>query len=95
MDARIYQPAKTAVQSGRANTRRWILEIEPRERQERDPLMGWWGSSNTERQVTLYFDSKDEAVAYARKHGLSFRVHEPHKRVVRPKSYAENFIRKV
>ena len=95
MVARIYQPAKTATQSGRAKTRRWVLEMEPKSPKAADPLCGWIGSDDTEQQVQLHFPTKDAAIAYARRQGIEFRVHEPHTRVVRPKSYADNFIRKV
>jgi hypothetical protein len=95
MVARIYQPAKTATQSGRAKTRHWLLEMEPRSRKEADPLCGWIGSDDTEQQVQLRFPTKEAAIAYARRQGIDYRVYDPHRRVVRPKSYADNFIRKV
>jgi hypothetical protein len=91
MEARIYQPAKTATQSGRANTRRWILEFEPQERLGRDHLMGWTSSRDTLRQVRLRFDTKEEAIAYAERHGIAYSVSEPRRYEVRPKSYADNF----
>ena len=94
MDVRIYRPAKTATQSGRAKTRRWVLEYVPRGRREVDSLMGWTGSDDTTAQVALSFPSKEEAVAYAKRRGLSYVVDEPRDRRVRPKSYADNFIRK-
>jgi NADH dehydrogenase ubiquinone Fe-S protein 4 len=93
--ARIYRPARTATQSGRAKTLRWVLEMEPQSPKEADPLCGWIGSDDTEQQVRLRFPTKAAAIAYARRQGLDYRVHEPHERVVRPKSYADNFIRKV
>jgi hypothetical protein len=95
MVARIYQPAKTATQSGRAKTRHWLLEMEPRSRKEADPLCGWLGSDDTEQQVQLRFPTKEAAIAYARRQGIDYRFYDPHRRVVRPKSYADNFIRKV
>lgn len=95
MVARIYQPARTATQSGRAKTRDWVLEMEPRSPTEADPLCGWIGSDDTEQQIHISFPSKEAAIAFARREGLEFRVYDPHKRVVRPKSYAENFIRRV
>jgi len=95
MVARIYQPARTATQSGRAKTRRWVLEMEPRSAKHADPLIGWIGSDDTEQQLQLRFPSKQAAIAYARREGLEYRVYAPHERVVRPKSYADNFIRKV
>jgi hypothetical protein len=95
MDARIYQPAKPATQSGRFKTKFWIVEHEPTCRQEPDRLIGWIGSDDTEKQVILRFPTKEAAIAYCEKHGLGYSIAEPHRRAVRPKSYAENFIRRV
>jgi hypothetical protein len=93
-DARIYRPAKPATQSGRFRTRHWLVEMEPRERKDPDRLIGWVGSGDTEQQVQLKFPTREAAIAYCERQGLSFILSEPHERVVRPKSYAENFIRK-
>ena len=92
--ARIYQPAKTAVQQGRAKTKHWVLEMEPTDKQLPDPLMGWMGSSDTQRQLYLRFPTKEAAIAYCERNGMTYTVFEPQQRVMRPKSYAENFIRK-
>ncbi|MFZ5789195.1 MAG: ETC complex I subunit [Pseudomonadota bacterium] len=91
MQVRIYRPSKTATQSGRANEKHWVLEFEPTARREADPLMGWTASGDTNRQLRLYFGSEAEAVAYARKNGLAYCIVEPQERIVRPKSYADNF----
>lgn len=88
---RIYQPAKTAMQSGRAKTRRWVLEFEPAAPKVTDPLMGWIGSSDVGGQVRLRFEDREAAIAYAERNGLTYRVQEPHERRVRPRSYADNF----
>lgn len=95
MQARIYRPAKTAVQSGRAKTRQWILEMEPQARKEADSLIGWIGSDDTLQQVRLRFPTKEAAIAYARRNGIDYHVFEPRTRVIRPKAYADNFIRRV
>ena len=95
MVARIYRPARTATQSGRAKTRRWLLEMEPRSPKDTDPLCGWIGSDDTEQQLQLRFPSKEAAIAYARRQGIDYRVSRAARAVVRPKSYADNFIRKV
>ena len=63
MRVRIYQPTKTAMQSGRAGTKSWIMEIEPEARREMDPLMGWTSSRDTRGQVRLAFDSDWDAMA--------------------------------
>jgi hypothetical protein len=89
--ARIYRPAKSAMQSGRASTRNWILEFEPGARKTVDPLMGWTGSGDMNGQVRLRFASSKEAVAYAKQHGIAFQLIEPKERVVRPRSYSDNF----
>ena len=88
---RIYRPAKTAMQSGRANTRHWVVEFEPGAPQRPDPLMGWTGSGDTRSQVRLKFPSREEAVAYAERRGLAYRVEEPRERTLRARSYADNF----
>ena len=89
---RIYKPARTAMQSGRANTKRWLLEYDPRDAQQPDPLMGWAGSGDTDRQLKLWFATSEEAVTFATKKGLTYRIEPPHDRVIRPKSYADNFM---
>jgi hypothetical protein len=91
MLARIFQPAKTAMQSGKAKTREWILEFEPAAARALDPLMGWTSSTDMNGQVRLRFDSKEDAIAYAEKHGIPFRLHEPQQAPVILKAYADNF----
>ena len=90
-DVRIYRPAKTATQSGRARSTRWVLEFSTTLAQRRDSLMGWPGCGDTRQQVRLEFDSEDAAVAYARRNGLTYAVEPARQRRVRAKSYADNF----
>jgi hypothetical protein len=87
---RIWRRPKTAMQSGMANTHEWVLAHLPGPRRP-DPLMGWIGGAGTETQVELKFASREEAVAYAEREGLSYDVEHPTERVIRPKSYADNF----
>ena len=89
--ARIYKPAPSVMQSGRANTRRWVLEFEPQAPLFIEPLMGWTGSTDPLRQVRLTFPDKESAVRFAEREGHAFTVIEPRERRVRPKSYADNF----
>jgi len=89
--ARIYQPAKTAMQSGRANTRRWVLEFEPAHPRTLDPLMGWTSSEDTETQLRLKFDTREEAEAYATARGIHYVLVPPHSRRPIIKPYADNF----
>jgi hypothetical protein len=89
--ARIYRPAKSAMQAGRAQTRKWVLEFEPASRRDPDPLMGWSSAQDTLNEVRLHFDALEEAVAFAGKHGLDYTLEEPHARTPKAKSYADNF----
>lgn len=93
MRARIYQPAKNAMQSGTAKTHQWVLEFAPASAREVDPLMGWTSSGDTQSQVRLRFDSREAAEAYAEEKGLEFDVAEPKPRkpVIRQRGYGENF----
>ncbi|KUO54564.1 MAG: ETC complex I subunit [Alphaproteobacteria bacterium BRH_c36] len=91
MVARIYKPAKTAMQSGLARTKEWVLEHEPETAREVEPLMGWTSSRDMKSQIRLEFDTKEEAVAYAERNSLAYRIVEPKPRKPVRKSYADNF----
>jgi hypothetical protein len=93
MRARIYQPAKTAMQSGTAKAKGWVLEFAPASAREVDPLMGWTSSDDTESQVRLRFDTREAAEDYARDHGIAADVVEPKPRkpIIRQRGYGENF----
>ena len=91
MLARIYQPAKSAMQSGKARTKRWVLEFEPESPREIEPLMGWTSSSDMRQQIVLDFDTSEEAVAYARANNIPFQLFEPQRPAPKAKSYSDNF----
>lgn len=91
MVARIYKPAKTAMQSGQARTKEWVLNYEPAVPREIDPLMGWTSTKDATSQVNLEFDTREEAMAYAERNGIAYRVIDPNARKVVRKSYADNF----
>jgi ETC complex I subunit conserved region len=91
MVARIYKPAQTAMQSGPARAKEWVLEYEPETPREIDPLMGWTSSGDMKSQISLSFDTKEEAMAYAERNGIPYHVIEPTLRRLVRKSYADNF----
>ena len=93
MRARIFQPARNAMQSGTARSRGWVLEFTPATEREIDPLMGWTSSGDTQSQVTLRFDTREQAEAYAKARGIRAEVQVPQKRAVniRLRGYGENF----
>ncbi|MGC1305065.1 MAG: ETC complex I subunit [Caulobacteraceae bacterium] len=91
MLARIFRPSKTAMQSGKARTKDWVLEFEPASARHADPLMGWSSSSDMNDQVRLHFETSDEAVAYATAHGIPFQLLAEQRRSHIVKAYADNF----
>ena len=91
MTARIFMPAKTAMSSGLARTQNWVLEYEPSAARAIEPLMGYTSSSDMTSQVSLRFETREEAVAYAERNGIEYRVIEPHQPKRRPMSYSDNF----
>jgi NADH dehydrogenase len=93
MRARIYKPSKTAMSSGLAKTKSWVLEFIQETTSEIDPLMGWTSSGDTQSQVTLKFGSEQAAIDYAREHGIDAQIFEPKQRKfnVRSGGYGENF----
>ena len=91
MKARIYQPAKNAMQSGTANTHQWVLEFEPEVAKEIDPLMGWTGSRDMRGQVRMRFATQQEAEAYAQRNSLPFDELPVHRKRRHIQTYADNF----
>jgi hypothetical protein len=90
MTAKIYRPARTAMQSGEANEK-WLLEYEPEAPRQIEPLMGWTSSSDMRSQVKLRFDSKEEAISYAQREGIAYRVEEPNPATRKTIAYSDNF----
>ena len=93
MTARIYRPAKNATQSGLGKTRLWRLDYLPETPRSIEPLMGWTASSDMKSQIKLTFETREEAVAYAERNGIPYRVEEPKPATAwrRITSYADNF----
>ena len=92
MFATIFQPAKSAMQSGRANTTHWVLEFEAEAARRIDPLMGWTsGEDMRANQVRLTFDTRDAAIAYAESRSIPYRVVETAQPKAVFKAYSDNF----
>ncbi len=91
MLAKIYRPAKSAMQSGKGKTKSWRLEFEPRLAPRPDALMGWISSADPSGQVRMQFDTKEEAIAFVRAHGIPHQVVEPPEAKPQIKSYSDNF----
>ena len=93
MTARIYRPAKSAMSSGTAKSRDWVLEYSNTTGRDVDPLMGWTSSSDTQTQVRMRFPTKEAALEYASDKGIDAVVTEPKVRKpnIRARGYGENF----
>ena len=89
---KIYQPTKTAMQSGLGNTKSWVLEFETIDNGT-NLLMGWESSTDTMSEIKLEFSSKENAIEYANNNKLDYSVIESQKRKLVKKSYSDNFKR--
>jgi hypothetical protein len=91
MTARIYKPSKTAMQSGSGNTKDWVLDFDPEEPRQVEPLMGWTSSGDMRQQLRLHFATKEDAVAYCERHGIAYQLFEAKIPSRRGMSYSDNF----
>jgi len=90
--AKIYKPSKTAMQSGKRNTKNWILEFDTLNTGI-NPLMGWETSNDTMSEVKLEFSSKEEALIYVKKNNIDYYIVEPQRAKIVKKSYSDNFLK--
>ncbi|MBB6509590.1 hypothetical protein F4695_002958 [Rhizobium soli] len=91
MTAKIYRPAKTAMQSGKAKTHLWLLEFDQEEPRRIDPILGYTSSGDMKQQVRLTFESQELAEAYAKREGIEYRVVQPKEPARQAASYTDNF----
>ena len=92
--AKIYQPVKTAMQSGKARTKFWILDFN-KSNSNKDFVMGWTSSSNTDEQIKLKFETQEQAIAYAKENNIQFEITTYKKNKLIIKTYADNFLNNV
>ena len=91
MTIKIYKPSKSAMQSGQANTKKWLAEYISDTEQVKDTLMGWNSSLDTKSQIKVFFDTKEQAIKWAKKNNYQYFVKDPKKRKIKAKNYASNF----
>lgn len=91
MQVKIYQPAKTTMQSGRAKTKKWVLEYDLATRRAPEPLIGWVASGDTLNQVKMQFDTIEQAVSHAEKMGWTYSITKPAARKLKGRTYLDNF----
>jgi hypothetical protein len=82
------------MQSGKARTKFWILEFN-KSNSNKDFVMGWTSSSNTDEQIKLKFETQEQAIAYAKENNIQFDIiaHKKNKLII--KAYADNFLNNV
>ena len=91
MIVKIFKPSKTAMQSGKAKTKLWYLQVMDDSTQSQDPLIGYHGGSSTKNQIKLQFDTKEDAINFAKSKNYDYEVIEASARKITKKSYADNF----
>jgi len=91
MTVKIYKPSKTAMQSGQGKTKKWLAEYISDTDKEKDSLMGWNSSSDTNSQIKMFFETKEQAILWAKKNNYQYFVEEPKFKNIKPKSYSSNF----
>ena len=92
MQASIYKPTKTSMQSGMRNSKHWLLEFTHDGSREIEPLMGWVSSKDTLREVKIAFPNKETAIAFAEHNQIPYRVTDPQIKKFTKRSYADNFL---
>ena len=90
--AKIYKPSQTVMQSGKRNTKKWMLEFDTLNTGV-SPLMGWESSKDTMSEVKLEFSTKEEALNYVKKNNIEYYIVEPQKQKIIKKSYTDNFLK--
>ena len=91
MTIKIYKPSKTAMQSGLGKTKKWLAEYISDIDSAKDSLMGWNSSLDTQSQIKIFFETKKQAIAWAKNSNYQFYVEESKIKKIKPKSYASNF----
>ncbi len=92
MKVKIFQPAKSAMQSGVKNSKKWLLvPVEENNSRNLSKLMGWVSSNNTNNQLRFEFLDKESAIKFAKDQGYEYHIEEPNLAIITKKSYTENF----
>ena len=91
MTIKIYKPSKSSMQSGLGKTRQWLAEYIAEKDKIKDTLMGWNSSLDTKEQIKMFFETKEQAIEWAKKNNEQFIVIKPNERKIKPKNYSSNF----
>ena len=91
MTVKIYKPSKSSMQSGQMNTKKWLAEYISDTEQVKDTIMGWNRSLDTKSQIKVFFETKEQAIEWAKNNNYQYFVQDPKQRKIKPKNYASNF----
>ena len=91
MTIKIYKPTKTSMQSGFGKTKQWLAEYISDSPKVKDSLMGWNSSLDTKSQIKIFFETKEQAINWAKQNKYQYFVQESQSRNIKPKNYASNF----
>jgi hypothetical protein len=91
MQASIYKPAKSSMQSGTKNSSFWILEYLHNTARTIEPVMGWTSSTDMMREVKIKFKTKEEAIYFAKNNNIEYEVINNQEKKFTIRTYAENF----
>ena len=91
MTIKIYKPSKTSMQSGLGKTKQWLAEYISESPKVKDNLMGWNSSLDTKSQIKIFFETKEQAINWAKQNKYQYFVQESQSRNIKPKNYASNF----
>ena len=91
MTIKIYKPSKTAMQSGIGKTKLWLAEYISEEDIKKDSLMNWNSSADTNTQIRIFFNTKEQAIKWAKQNNYQYYVEEQKTKKIQPKSYSSNF----
>lgn len=91
MQARIFKPTKSVMQSAYSK-KRWLLEFVPLKHSKfKEPIMGWTASKDMNSQIKLLFETKKQAIDFAKCRNFEYEVITCNKITIIPKNYASNF----
>ena len=91
MTIKIYKQTKTSMQSGLGKTKLWLAEYISDSDNVKESLMGWNSSLDSKTQIRVFFETKEQAINWAKKNNYQYFVYEPQLRKLKPKNYASNF----
>lgn len=92
MLARIYSPAKNAMQSGKFRNKKWVLTYIPQSPKFVEPFMRYTSSVDTLSQIKLYFTSCETAIDYAKGQNIAYEVECQRMAKIPAISYGDNFV---